>query len=296
MTGRSPARSDAEMAALLRAWLRHGVAELPYGGELPAAVQDEVLRQLDDMPQHRRRWLGRWLGGPRGATRDARDRGGNTTRRNRLMFAMTATVGVATLALAASIIIPGLSGPDPAPAAPAASASPAPSATTTRMDGSTLVTGSVLYSSMPGDRPDVTFTEDGTLGEDWVGHGRGMVTDVGFEWSDPRLPKEATIVGNFEAYGDPRDGDVGAVAVSNMWLVEGPDGYWTGPYTGWCDAQDHCRGTVALTGHGAYEGFYAILAEQPRAESNGRLKQTFEGAILAGEMPPIPESMEPPGQ
>jgi len=210
------------------------------------------------------------------------------------MFATTAAASVATLALAASLIVPGPVGSDPAPAAPAASASPArPTTMTTRTDGSTLVTGSVLYSGVPGDRPDLTFSEDGTLGEDWVGHGRGMVTDVGFEWSDPRLPMEATIVGNFEAYGDPREGDVGAVAVSNMWLVEGPEGYWTGPYTGWCDAQDHCRGTVSLTGHGAYEGFHAILTEQPQADSNGRLKQTFEGAILAGAMPPIPEPLEP---
>jgi hypothetical protein len=291
------------MATLLHAWLRNGVAELPSGGELPLAVREEVLRRLDDRPQHRRRWLGRWLDGLRGATRDAPDRGSDTTRRNRLMFATTAAVSVATLALAASLIVPGLSGPGPAPAAPAASAAPAapapsapPTTSTARADGSTLVTGSVLYSGVPGDRPDITFSEDGTVGESWVGHGRGMVTDVGFEWSDPRLPMEVTIVGNFEAYGDPREGDVGAVAVSNMWLVEGPDGYWTGPYAGWCDAQDHCRGTVTLTGHGAYEGFYAVLTEQPQADSNGTLKQTFEGAILAGEMPPIPESMGPTAQ
>lgn len=296
MTGRSPARSEAEMAALLRAWLRHGVAELPYGGELPAGVQDEVLRQLDDMPQHRRRWLGRWLGGPRGATRDARDRGNDTTRRNRLMFATTAAVGVATLTLAASLIIPGLSGPDTAPAAPAVSASPAPSATTTRMDGSTLVTGSVLYSGFPSDRPDITFSEDGTLGEDWVGHGRGMVSDAGFEWSDPRLPKEARMVANFEAYGDPRDGDVGAVAITSMWLGGDADGYWSGPWTGWCDAQDRCRGTVTLTGHGAYEGFYTILTERPQEEADGTVTKVFEGAILNGEMPPIPESMGPTAQ
>jgi hypothetical protein len=161
--------------------------------------------------------------------------------------------------------------------------------TVARSDGSTRVTGSQL-SSAPAGSPE--FSEDGTLGEDWVGHGRGMGWLTQVEWSDPRLPSQVQSVMNFEAYGSEVDGDVGAVVGSSMWLLEGPDGYWSGPWTGWCDEQ-LCHGAVVLTGHGAYEGLYAVLTEQPQEDAAGIVKQVYEGAILAGAMPPIPEPLEP---
>ena len=159
-----------------------------------------------------------------------------------------------------------------------------------RTDGSTKVTGTGLSSAM-GQFPE--FSEDGVTGEDWVGHGRGMASQVRFEWSDPRLPSQANVVGNFEAYGEEMGGDVGAVVVNQMWLLEGPDGYWTGPWTGWCDDQDRCRATVTLTGYGAYDGFYAVLTEQPQKDENGKSTQVFEGVILHGDMPPMPDPLEP---
>ena len=159
-----------------------------------------------------------------------------------------------------------------------------------RTDGSTKVTGSMMSSGSTGS-PE--FSEDGTLGEDWVGHGRGMDWLAQVEWSDPRLPSEVQSVVNFEAYGSEADGDVGVVVANNTWLLEGPDGSWSGAWIGWCDEQDHCRATATLTGHGAYEGLYAVLTEQPQEDENGTVTQMFEGAILAGEMPPVPEPLEP---
>jgi hypothetical protein len=159
-----------------------------------------------------------------------------------------------------------------------------------RTDGSTKVTGTYLYSTS-GSEPE--FTMDGAIGEDWVGHGRGMGSRSTVEWSDPRLPAEVTSVANFEAYGNPTEGDVGAVAVASRWLLEDAEGSWSGPWMGWCDEQNHCRGLASLTGHGAYEGFYAVLTEQPQEDENGRIRPVFEGAILAGAMPPVPEPLEP---
>lgn len=50
---------------------------------------------------------------------------------------------------------------------------------------------------------------------------------------------------------------------------------------------------ITLTGHRAYEGFYAVLSEWPQEDEDDTSTPTFEGAILAGEMPPVPEAPEP---
>jgi hypothetical protein len=160
-----------------------------------------------------------------------------------------------------------------------------------RSDGSTRVTGSVL--GVGGDQSAGEYTEEGVVGEDWVGHVRGQRPVVEIEWSDPRLPSEARMVGNYDAYGTETDGDVGVVVLTNTWLLEDADGSWTGPWIGWCDEAWLCYGTVTLTGHGAYEGFHAVLTERPQEEADGAVTKVLEGAILAGEMTPIPEPLEP---
>ena len=165
------------------------------------------------------------------------------------------------------------------------------SATVARSDGSTRVTGSVV--GVGGDPSAGEYTEEGVVGADWIGHVRGQRPLVTFEWSDPRLPSQAEMVGNYDAYGYQADGDVGVVVLTNTWLLEDPDGSWTGPWVGWCDDQWLCHGTVTLTGHGAYEGFHAVLTERPQEEADGVITKVLEGAILAGEMTPIPEPLEP---
>lgn len=152
-----------------------------------------------------------------------------------------------------------------------------------RTDGSTAVSGLVQSWA---NVFDGEFVEEGVRSHDWVGCWRGMNFTGEFEWSDSRLPREAEVIFNFDAYGE-----VG-VAYNNMWLLKDADGYWAGPWTGWCDLDsDTCSGVVILTGHGAYAGFYAILAERPDGSETGF--QGFEGAILRGEPPPMPDPVEP---
>ena len=153
-------------------------------------------------------------------------------------------------------------------------------------DPTAIVTGSML--SVTTDTSDLEFSEEGVADEPgWVGHGRGFMTNQVAEWSDPRLPSEIRSFGNFEAYGPA------GYAVSSMWLLKGPDGYWEGPWTGFCDPEDHCHGMVVLTGHGAYEGLYAVLAARPDEDSSGTSSQLVEGAIYLRAMPPPPEPLEP---
>ncbi|CAN5570244.1 hypothetical protein BH23CHL8_BH23CHL8_01530 [soil metagenome] len=98
---------DSEVERRLRGWLRD--TELT-----PPEAEQGLSRLLTDFPitpQHRRRWLGRWLGHGRGATRSADGRDDpahhDNSRRNRLMFSVTGLVaGVAVVALAASLVLP----------------------------------------------------------------------------------------------------------------------------------------------------------------------------------------------
>ncbi len=152
-------------------------------------------------------------------------------------------------------------------------------------DPTALVTGSMLWQGT--DPSQMEFSEEGPVDQPGsVGHGRGLKHTAAYEWSDSRLPSQGEGVTNFEAYGES------GVAISSTWLLEGPDGYWTGPWSGYCDAQDRCRGLVVLTGHGAYEGLYAVLAERTPEEAS-RVRSVFEGGIYFGTMPPPPESLEP---
>ena len=156
-------------------------------------------------------------------------------------------------------------------------------------DPTAIVTGSML--EMTSDPSELEYSAEGVDGEpDWVGHGRGLMTMQTAEWSDPRLPSEIQSVANFDEYGPPGSA---FYAFSSRWLLEGPDGYWEGPWTGFCDSVDHCHGTVILTGHGGYEGLYAVLAEKPGEGSSGGSGQVVEGVILFGEMPPMPDPVEP---
>lgn len=94
---------------------------------------------------------------------------------------------------------------------------------------------------------------------------------------------------NFDEYGLP---GAAPFAFSGRWLLQDPGGYWEGPWTGFWDAVDRCRGTVVLTGRVAYESLYAVLAEKPEQDLSGGSIQVVEGVILVGEMPPL---SEPPG-
>ena len=158
-------------------------------------------------------------------------------------------------------------------------------------DLTAIVTGSVVSSSV--DQSELELTEDGGVMR--VG---GLKARSEFEWSDPRLPSQGELTGNGTAYAD-----VG-IAYRYLWMLEGPEGYWTGPESGFCDAADRCRGTAILTGHGIHEGLFAVLVSGPQLDSSGDVlrdsvgntRPVFDGAIFFGDPPPMPEPPEPPAE
>ena len=125
--------------------------------------------------------------------------------------------------------------------------------------------------------------------EDGIGHSRGMRGTETIEWSDPRLPSEMHVGMNFDEYGP---GEFQATAVSGTTLLEGPDGYWSGEFTVYCDDRG-CHGMNTITGHEAYEGLLAVFRAYDDIEGPEEGEWVYEGLIFEGEMPPRPEPVEP---
>lgn len=120
-----------------------------------------------------------------------------------------------------------------------------------------------------------------------VGHARGFKVIETWEWSDPRLPADKVVVMNFDMY------DMGSfreLPFTQTSLLQGPEGYWTGTSSGYFDAQGIHHGVEILTGHGAYEGLFATLhiVGDPVTDTS-----RAEGLIFEGEMPPMPDAVEP---
>ena len=130
---------------------------------------------------------------------------------------------------------------------------------------------------------------EGTVDEWWeadgIGHARGLHATETIEWSDPRLPSELQIVQNLDVPGQE-------AVVTGATLLEGPEGYWTGEFTAYCDPESECHGMNTITGHVAYEGLFAVFrgfyAGGPGSD------WVFDGVIYEGETLPIPDALEPP--
>ena len=139
----------------------------------------------------------------------------------------------------------------------------------------------------------VSLTTDDTDEEWWVedgvGHARTYRLTEMVDWSDPRLPSEKQNVLNFDMYdiGEFRD-----LPMTGTILLEGPDGYWTGEFTTYCDASGDCFGMNSVTGHGAYDGLFAIFRASPGGDTTVESASVFEGLIFEGEMPPMPDPIE----
>jgi len=141
----------------------------------------------------------------------------------------------------------------------------------------TYVTGTVLSQ-------DIDTTEEEWSQEGGVGHARGFKVLETWEWSDPRLPTEKATVMNFEMYDI---GDFRELAFQSTHLLEDPDGHWAGTASGFFDQDGGHHGVEFLTGHGAYEGLFATI---------GFTADGAEGLIFEGEMPPMPDPLEPPAE
>ena len=137
----------------------------------------------------------------------------------------------------------------------------------------------------------LSFTTD-TSEEEWsvegaVGHARDFKFLETVEWSDPRLPSDVLNVLNFDMHviGQFQD-----LPLTGAVLLQGSDGYWTGSLTGFCDQQETCHVMETLTGHGAYEGLFATILG---GDAEAGAQYMYEGMIFEGEMPPMPEALEP---
>jgi len=139
------------------------------------------------------------------------------------------------------------------------------------------VTG--VGQGMTGDPSEVEWSDTGSGMS-----GRGLKVVETVEWSDQRLPSEFRSVGNLHAVES-------GTTFSSSELWEGPDGDWTGRWTGICDLEDNCWGLSVLTGHGAHAGLSAVIVTM--APEDPTSSAEYKGLIFEGELPPMPDPVEP---
>ena len=123
---------------------------------------------------------------------------------------------------------------------------------------------------------------------------RDAVFEHDVEWSDPRLPSLMRINENLNIYYPAEDG--GAWSWVGSIRLEGDQGAWTGMEYGL--GTDSNEGIVVqprmmlLTGEGAYEGLSAMIQHQYEVVTTAS-RPVFEGYILEGELPPMPDPVQP---
>ncbi len=144
----------------------------------------------------------------------------------------------------------------------------------------TAVSGTVIAAT-----PDTTDEEWWV--EDAIGHARAYKVNESVEWNDPRLGDGAHWSLNFDMYELSQSKQM---PVTGTGWIEGPEGYWTGTSTGFCDPVGDCRSLIVLTGHDGYDGLFATILGSGNDDAG---ESTYEGLMFEGEMPPMPEPIEP---
>jgi hypothetical protein len=148
------------------------------------------------------------------------------------------------------------------------------------LPGTTVTPFTGLRMNELGDPTTEEWSEEGS-----IGRSRGYELRENVEWSDQRLPAEKLNVINYDIHDLEAWEDA---AIAGTTLLEGPDGYWSGEWTALC--KDGCHGMHVITGHGAYEGLFAVFRGFP-PEDEGLW--AYEGLIFEGSMPPMPDPVEP---
>jgi hypothetical protein len=107
---------------------------------------------------------------------------------------------------------------------------------------------------------------------------RGARTICDVRFDDPRVSGTVTTTGNYDCHAE-----AGCVTWGQQEIV-GPDGSWSGSFSGLIDAAFTERGVAVLTGMGRYEGLTFVV------HGVGPLNQapTAIGLIYVGEAPPQP--------
>jgi hypothetical protein len=151
--------------------------------------------------------------------------------------------------------------------------------------GLTVTPFTGLEISEMGDSSEEEWSE-----ESGVGRARTYKLREHVEWNDPRLPAEKLNAFNIDMYDI---GELRNAAITGTTLLPANDGYWSGEAIIFCDAEADCHGMHVLTGHGAYEGPFAMFRGMPPEDPEGRGLWAYEGLIFEGQMPPMPEPVEP---
>ena len=139
----------------------------------------------------------------------------------------------------------------------------------------------------------VTAATPDTADEEWwvedaIGHARAYKVSEAVEWSDPRLGDGVMWSLNFDMYELSQSKQM---PVTGTAWIRGPDGHWTGTSTGFCDPYGDCRSMIVLTGHDGYDGLFATILG---AGNDAKGESAYEGLIFEGEMPPMPDPVQPP--
>jgi hypothetical protein len=146
----------------------------------------------------------------------------------------------------------------------------------------TSVTGKVIKDHSPEDDWADQFWDDRS------GHRLDWRRERSIEWSDPRLPSEMVSRLNIDLY--PFGPDL-FQAGAETYRLDGPDGAWTGTGRGFA-----MNWLVVLSGEGAYEGLSAMFVRDvvmADPDSAGNDHEWFKGYIFEGELPSMPDPVEP---
>lgn len=158
-------------------------------------------------------------------------------------------------------------------------------------DGSATQTSALTYSC------DVT-PEDPMAATAWTGRwigsdGGEVASEPGEDYSDFTGWEDATVEANdARIAGDWQQvitnrvfpGDV--VLKSATVRIENDGGAWTGRFDGYAGGQAGNKEWNVLTGEGGYEGLTATFLWSADGS-------TLEGVIVPGELPPLPDPLEP---
>jgi hypothetical protein len=140
------------------------------------------------------------------------------------------------------------------------------------------------YTPVVGSRLTAVSDETGAhrFQKRGISYASGIYSHETWDWSDPRLPPQVTLVMGSADYrtGDEWPGHVVFAAA----LLTDPTGYWTGTAHSFVDEASVGHGMMILTGYGAYQGLFAVL--MLRSDDLGCIEcESYEGAIYEGVPP-----------
>jgi hypothetical protein len=114
------------------------------------------------------------------------------------------------------------------------------------------------------------------------------------EWSDPRLPADMHVREQIVLHtGDPASWEDDMWVFARAVRLDGPHGAWVGTARGVSDSVAVATELLyELTGEGEYEGLSAVFAQDNSTWPDPR----FDGWIFEGDLPTMPEPVEPPAE